>query len=334
MEDYLTSSGASFGAARRKAFAERARKRKAKETPTPTKKSGPVKIRRVQPTVPPGTRAKRAPRGPVSFEQRPTITTAERMKEDMFPKIQPESEGRARHGGDPEPEYKTPSEIRAKARAEMAERADERKSDLARLRVESRTPPGQARERLAAKRGIESPLRKAERIEANITAEQETARKNAYIKSAKRQIAAGVRTPVVTTDAREERSKRVERTKRGMLGEPLKPSEKPTSSAPKTPMSREAVARNVWHSRYGAISPFAGRYPNQDKTISKIEQSNIKAGKARTRTPRGGALGIASMFASDLALLGMAAVRKDIKVSDVWDFMNNKGKYAPQGPMG
>lgn len=238
-----------------------------------------VNIRRVKPTVPRGTRARRMPTTPVSFEERSALSTAERLRNDIFPK----QGSLVTHGGDYEPEPKSPEEVRAKARQEQAERGSERRSELARLRVAARTPAGEARERRAARQGVESPLKRAERVESKIKKDKAEARKTSVAKSAERQRAAGVRSPVVTTQEREDRAKRLERVKRGMLGTPV-PKATSGASSNKARLRRSNRPNRIggitaWNRRFNPpsitggrtpIKPFGGVFPSLPGTVKRV----------------------------------------------------------------
>jgi hypothetical protein len=197
---------------------------------------------KTKPSVPKGTIAKRRailasrPRVDLS-EGRGARSTAERFQSDIEKDAQARSgETKVRAGYDLEPESKTEKERwkEAKGRA-TAKRLDEADPEVARKRGE-----------LSRKR------RKA---------------------LAKRQLKAGVRTPVVTTAEREARGKRVERVKRGMRGAPIT-SEKTAGTRGRVspPGSSNPLAgKAAYKSRFGArIAPFGGNYPNQPSTISRI----------------------------------------------------------------
>lgn len=253
--------------------------------------SGPVTTRRVAPTVPKGTRAARLKqRGgfAMNFEEREARTTAQRFNEGVYPAPKPLVDHSSEREVEPKHPREAAQESRSAARAARADRAAMLRVGLRPTRYGGRNTPARVlslAERtggpwaekgagvLEARARVSADVSELEKKERGIAKGGERVRE-ARAKMARRQLKAGVKTPAVTTEEREERSKAAERAK-------------------------------------------------LDRTKRGLP-----------RTPRGGALGLASMFANDIALLGMAAIRKDVKVSDVWDFMNNQGKYAPQGPMG
>ncbi len=211
--------------------------------------SGPVTTRRVAPTVPKGTRAARLKqRGgfAMNFEEREARTTAERLRNDIFPELTPkEQQGKSPiiHGGDPEVEPKHPKEAAEESRGRTAQIRYERSADAARLRAGLRPTKYGGRNTpsrvlsLAARTGgpwaekgagglearakqsaAVSELEKKERAGRKGAARVKAAR----AKMAQRQLKAGVKTPAVTTEEREARSKAAERAKldRVMRGKP------------------------------------------------------------------------------------------------------------------